>query len=129
MGLGMKLNFVVSAFPSVLICPEEREPDRCFLLRHWKVDKFDIDTRGNRSCIGGMQPLIGGPMQQEGRFCLYLQPRADRNRWHLTIELPHFDFRTLMTVFYIPMVCRFNQLTVFAFRGGMPQLHVLRMGP
>src|SRR5882724_10745496 len=129
MGLGMKLNFVVSAFPSVLIVPEKSKPDRCFVFRHWEVDKLDIDTRGNRLCIGGMQPIIDGPMQQEWRIRLYLQPRADRNRRHLTIELPHFDFRTLMTVFYIPVVCRFDQVTAFSLRGGTPQIYVLRMGP
>src|SRR5882672_1349999 len=129
MGFGMKFNFVFCVFPLVLTLPEEREPDRCFLFQHWEVDKLDIDTRGNRSCIGGMQPIIDGPMQQEGRIRLYLQPRADRNRWHLTIELPYLDFRMLMTVFYIPMVCRFDQVTAFPLRGGTPQIYILRMGP
>src|SRR6266581_5116360 len=94
MSPSLYVDFVILAFPSILAYPQEREPDRCFLLGQREVDKLDIHTRGGRSCVRRMQPFIARPMQQERRTGLYAQAGADCDRWYLTIRLPHLN-RTL----------------------------------
>src|SRR2546425_9066319 len=101
--------------------PQECEPDGCFLLRQREVDKLDIHIRGGRPRIGGMQPFIACPMQYERKVRLYPQARADRDRWRLTIELPHLNRTVFSMAPHIAIVCRFNQVEAFAVRGGAAQ--------
>src|SRR5206468_5912229 len=122
-------DFVVIAFPLVLVQPQESEPNSCFLVRQRKVDKLDIDTCGGRACIGRVKPFIGGPVQQERRIRLYPQAGTDLDRRHFAIEFPYLHWIALTGAAHVAIIYRFNQVTTLAVRGGAAQFHVFCVSP
>src|SRR5437868_3729101 len=105
MRLSLNFDVVILAFPSVLVYPKEGESNRCVPFRQWKVDKFDIDTRGGGSCVHGTLPVIVCPMQRERRTRLYAQAGAGRDRWHLTIEFPHLNRTLFAMASHVAIIC------------------------
>jgi hypothetical protein len=127
MGTSAYFDSVVFVFPSVLVCPQEGEPQCCRLFWQWDVDKLNVNTRGLRSCIDRMKPFIGCPMQQEREVRLDAQVRSDRDCRNLPIEFPDFDRSVFRMTSHVSIECGFDQVTAFAIPGGVAQLYIFRM--
>src|SRR3954469_5196108 len=59
---GLQFNFVVLAFPSVLVHPQKCELNGRFLFGQLEVNKFDAERRGLGPGIGRMLPIVARPM-------------------------------------------------------------------
>src|SRR5689334_2631746 len=98
-------------------------------MGHWRIDKMDIETRGGRLRVGGMQPFIRCPVQEKRSARLYAKLGAGFDCGDLTIGFPYLDCRALPIAAHVTIMCRFDQFAALAVCGRATQLDVFGMGP